>query len=216
METLVSKRTMKQIIQNDAGYLVMPDLAFSEPDEVTRQPDGTLTCECFTFTILEQECEHIAAVRSWIGNYQLPTMTQADADYYLSRLGELDAMKNENTASADLQIQRVKHWLDFENGSLDRKRQYFVEALAGWMSDSLYKTKRLVNGTLRLRTQPLIIEVIDEAMVMQDKRFVRNVPAQEKLDKASLRAHITETGEEIEGTRIEISLPKFSYTTNPL
>lgn len=211
METLVSK---PQIIQNDHGYLVLPDLAFGDTQEVTRSDDGSLGCDCFTFTVLNQECEHIEAVRQWIGDYQLPEMSQADADHYLNRLTELDSLKASNTASAELQIARIKQWLEAENAILDRKRFYFEQALSGWMLDNHFKTRRLVNGTLKLRSQPLTIDILDEDQVMADERFVR-VTEKRSVDKKALREHVTQTGEEIPGTRVEITLPKFSYSINP-
>lgn len=211
METHVSK---PNVIQQENGFLVLPDMVLADPEEVTRQTDGTLACTCFTFTMLNEPCEHIETVEQWLDDFNPQQLTQADADYYLRRLAELDAMKQDNEASANLQIQRINQWIESENAILDRKRSYFLIALEGWMSDAQLKTKRLVNGTLRYRSQPLTIDILDPELVMSDERFVR-VTEKRSVDKKAIRQHVTETGEELPGIRVEITPPKLSYKINP-
>ena len=77
-----------------------------------------------------------------------------------------------------------------------------------------FSTKQLVAGTLKVRSQQPEIRIDDEAKVMMDERFVRVIPENRAVDKAALRKHCTDTGEEIPGIEIIVKPHKFSYKLN--
>ena len=178
-----------------------------------------LTCQCFIAKVSpDGECEHTRAVLEYLahvpGEDDRPNLSQADADYYLSKLAELDAIQTGNEASMLHQKERIDLWFESESSKIQRRKDYYILALDNWMHLSEYSTKQLVNGTPKGRAQQPEIIVTDESAVVKDGRFTRVIPAKQSVDKASLRKHITTTGEEPEGVKVTMRPHKFSYTTN--
>ena len=141
-------------------------------------------------------------------------LSQADADYYLLKLGELDTTIAANMESAEEQIKRINLWLEVETGKIQQKKNYYLLALDDWMHMNEFSTKQLVAGTLKVRSQQPEIKINDEAKVLMDERFVRIVPEKRALDKTALRKYCTDTGEEIPGIEIILKPHKFSYKLN--
>ncbi|MBT4360909.1 MAG: hypothetical protein HOD11_08055 [Candidatus Marinimicrobia bacterium] len=143
-----------------------------------------------------------------------PTLSQADADYYLSKVADLDEMHTANTESANNQIDRIKLWLEVETDKIQRKKDYYILALDNWMHLMDLSTKVLVAGTLKVRAQQPEIIVNDEDAVLNDGRFTRTIPEKQAVDKAALRKHVLNTGEEVDGIEVLLKQHKFTYTTN--
>jgi len=205
------------IIESEAGFLVGGDYG-GNAVEVIRLESG-LQCQCFIAQVSHDDCEHIRAVRDYLASIPMsedrPTLSQADADYYLSKLGELDNTITGNIESANTQIERIKLWLEIENVKIQRKKDYYILALDNWMHLMDLSTKVLVAGTLKVRTQQPEIIVNDEAAVLTDSRFTRTIPEKQAIDKAALRKHVLDTGEELEGIQVILKQHKFSYKLNP-
>ena len=205
------------IIESEAGFLVGGDYG-GNAVEVIRLESG-LQCQCFIAQVSHDDCEHIRAVRDYLASIPMsedrPTLSQADADYYLSKLGELDNTMAANSESANTQIDRIKLWLEIENVKIQRKKDYYILALDNWMHLMDLSTKVLVAGTLKVRTQQPEIIVNDEAAVLTDSRFTRTIPEKQAIDKAALRKHVLDTGEELEGIQVVLKQHKFSYKLNP-
>ena len=205
------------ILESDEGFLVGGSFG-GDTVEVKRSEAG-LTCQCFIAKVSpEGECEHTRAVLEYLahvpGEDDRPSLSQADADYYLSKLAELDAIQAVNVESANTQIERIKLWLEMENAKIQRKKDYYILALDNWMHMNEFSTKQLVAGTLKVRSQQPEIRIDDEAKVMMDERFVRVIPENRAVDKAALRKYCMDTGEEIPGIEIIVKPHKFSYKLN--
>jgi len=208
--------TTLEIIESETGFLVGDEYG-SNAVEVARTDSG-LQCQCFIAQVSHDDCEHIRAVRDYIASVPMslerPMLSQASADLYLSKLGELEISEATNEASANEQTGRIQLWLEMESEKLARKKAYYIQALDNFMQMNEYKTKRLVAGTLKLRSQQPEIKINDEAKVLMDERFVRIVPEKKALDKTALRKYCIDTGEEIPGIEIILKPHKFSFTLN--
>ncbi|NQT64162.1 MAG: host-nuclease inhibitor Gam family protein [Candidatus Marinimicrobia bacterium] len=204
---------LPQIIESEAGYLVGGEFG-GDAVEVSRSESG-LICNCFIAQVSEGECEHVRAVREFIASIPMsqdrPMLSQADADYYLSKLGKLDGALAANVQSGSEQIDRIKLWLEMEDSKIQRKKDYYILALDNWMHLTGESTKQLVNGILKVRAQQPEIIIDDETTVLRDSRFKRTIPEKQVIDKTALRKHVVGTGEEIEGIKVMIKPHKFSY-----
>ena len=218
METLqnVVDQMLPNVIQSETGFLVDGDYGSNAVDVAVT--DTGLKCQCFVAQVSNGECEHIRIVRDYLANNPLPdnkpAITQADADYYLSKVAELDDTFIANTESATKQIDRIKLWLEVETDRLERRKGFYLLALDNYMHLNDFTTKRLVNGTLKVRSQQPDIKITDEVKVLADERFVRTVPEKLAVDKAALRKYCTQTGEELPGIEIILKPHKFSYKLN--
>ena len=202
-----------EIIESETGFLVSGDYGDTAV-EVIRTESG-LQCGCFIAQVSHEDCEHIRAVRDYLASIPMsedrPMLSQADADYYLSRLGELDNTITGNIESANTQIDRIKLWLEMENAKTQRKKDYYILALDNWMHLMELSTKVLSAGTLKVRAQPPEILINDEDAVLKDGRFTRTIPEKQAVDKAALRKHVLDTGEELDGIQVILRQHKFSY-----
>ena len=204
-----------QIIESNNGFLVGGSHG-GDTVEVKRTEAG-LSCQCFIAKVSpDHECEHTTAILEYLAHVPTeedrPNLCQADADYYLSKLAKLDEVNAANEDSLVKQKERIDLWFESESNKIQRRKDYYILALDNWMHLAGYSTKRLVNGTLKVRSQQPEITVIDEDTVLKDGRFTRIVPEKRTVDKAALRKLITETGEEPEGTTVSMRPHKFSYT----
>jgi phage host-nuclease inhibitor protein Gam len=208
--------TILSIIECETGFLVDGEYG-GNAVEVARTEAG-LECQCFIAQVSHDDCEHIRAVRDHIASVPMslerPMLSQADADYYLSKLGELDNTIAANAESAEEQIKRINLWLELETDKIQQKKNYYVLALDNWMHLNEYSTKQLVAGTLKVRSQQPEIKINDETKVLMDERFVRIVPEKKAIDKTALRKYCMDTGEEIPGIEIMLKPHKFSYKLN--
>ena len=203
-----------QIIESDNGFLVGGSYG-GDTVEVKRT-DAGLSCQCFIAKVSpDLECEHTTAILEYLAHVPTeedrPNLSQADADYYLSKLAELDAIQAGNETSMLQQKERIDLWFESESAKIQRRKDYYTLTLDNWMHLSGYSTKQLVNGALKVRAQQPDIIVTDEDVVLKDGRFTRIIPAKQTVDKASLRKHITATGEEPEGVKVTMRPHKFSY-----
>jgi len=206
-----------EIIESESGFLIGGDSA-GNAVEVLRSESG-LQCQCFIAQVSHDDCEHIRAVKDYLASIPMsedrPMLSQADTDYYLSKLGALDNTITGNIESANTQIERIKLWLEMENVKIQRKKDYYILALDNWMHLMDLSTKVLVAGTLKVRAQQPEIIVNDEAAVLTDGRFTRTIPEKQAIDKAALRKHVLDTGEELEGIQVILKQHKFTYKLNP-
>jgi len=204
------------IIESETGFLVGGEYG-GNAVEVLRTDSG-LQCQCFIAQVSHDDCEHIRAVRDYTASVPLsidrPMLSQADADYYLSKLGELDNSIADNTESAEEQIKRIKLWLEVQTAKMQQKKNYYLLALDNWMHMNELSTKQLAAGTLKVRSQQPEIRINDEVKVLMDERFVRIIPEKRALDKTALRKYCMDTGEEIPGIEIILKPHKFSYKLN--
>jgi len=203
------------ILESDNGFLVSGTYA-GDAVEVKRSDDG-IQCSCFIAKLSPHgECEHTKAVLEYLAHVPAdesrPNLSQADADYYLSKVAGLDEVQAENELSLFKQKERLDLWFEAESAKIQRKKDYYILALDNWMHLSGYTTKQLANGSLKVRAQQPDIAVIDEAVLLSNGRFTRIIPEKQTVDKAALRKHITQTGEEPEGTKVTIKPHKFSYS----
>ena len=205
------------ILESDEGFLVGGSFG-GDTVEVKRSEAG-LTCQCFIAKVSpDGECEHVRAVLEYLahvpGEDDRPNLSQADADYYLSKLAELDAIQADNEASMLQQKERINLWFESESAKTQRHKDYYILALDNWMHLSGLSTKSLVNGVLKVRAQQPDISITDENVVLKDGRFTRTIPEKQTIDKSVLRKHVLATGEEPEGVRVTTRPHKFSYTIN--
>ncbi len=205
------------IIESEAGFLVGDDYG-GNAVEVLRSESG-LQCQCFIAQVSHGDCEHLRDVRDYLASIPIsedrPMLSQADSDYYLFKLGELDNTMAANSESAITQIDRIKLWLEMENAKIQRKKDYYILALDNWMHLMELSTKVLAAGTLKIRAQPPELLIKDEDAVLEDGRFTRTIPEKQAIDKAALRKHVLDTGEELEGIQVILKQHKFSYKLNP-
>ena len=205
------------ILESDEGFLVGGSFE-GDTVEVKRSEAG-LTCQCFIAKVSpDGECEHTRAVLEYLahvpGEEDRPKLSQADADYYLSKLAEFDAIQAGNEASMLQQKERIDLWFESESAKIQRRKDYYTLTLDNWMHLSGYSTKQLVNGILKVRAQQPEISIFDENVVLKDGRFTRTIPEKQAVDKSVLRKHVLATGEEPEGVRVTTRPHKFSYTIN--
>ena len=218
MDSLQSavNKMLPNVIQSDTGYLVDGNYGGNAVDVAVT--DTGLECQCFVAQVSDGECEHVRIVRDYLASNPIaddtPVITQADADYYLSKVADLDEMHTANTESANNQIDRIKLWLEVETDKIQRKKDYYLLALDNYMHLNDFSTKHLVNGTLKVRAQQPEIKITDEGEVLTDERFVRIVPEKRAIDKAALRKYCTQTGEEVPGTEVILKPHRFSYKLN--
>ena len=204
------------ILESENGFLVAGDFG-GNAVEVLRTDSG-FQCQCFIAKVSDGECEHVRAVRDYLPHIPTledrPILSQADADQYLSKLAKLDDIGGRNLESANSQIDRIKLWLEMETEKIQRRKDFYLQALDNFMHLNEYSTKHLVNGTLCIRSQQPVILIKDEQSVLQNDRFVRIIPEKRAVDKAALRKYCIQTGEEIPGTEIILKPHKFSYKLN--
>jgi hypothetical protein len=209
--------TSLDIIESENGFLVGGDYGGTAVEVL--QSESGLQCQCFIAQVSHDDCEHIRAVREYLASIPMsedrPVLSQADADYYLSKVAALDSTTAANTESANTQMDRIKLWVEVENAKIQRKKDYYILALDNWMHMNEFSTKQLVAGTLKVRNQQPEIRIDDEAKVMMDERFVRIIPENRAVDKAALRKYCMDSGEEIPGIEIILKPHKFSYKLNP-
>jgi phage host-nuclease inhibitor protein Gam len=208
--------TTLAIIECETGFLVGGEYG-GNAVEVARTDSG-FQCQCVIAQVSHDDCEHIRAVRDHIASVPLfmdrPMLSQADADYYLSKLGELDTTVAANVESAEEQIKRINLWLEVETDKIQKKKNYYLLALDNWMHMNEFSTKQLVAGTLKVRSQQPEIRIDDETKVLMDERFVRIVPEKKAIDKTALRKYCMDTGDEIPGIEIILKPHKFCYKLN--
>jgi len=190
------------------------------PVEVHVAPGG-LVCHCVDARILgDGRCEHIQAIEEQFGDGNLGSngieLTQSRADHYLYCLADIDRTMEQNQVSAEQQTARIAEWLSHEQSKLERQKGYYTMALEAWMQNNELSSKRLVNGSVALRRQQPEIEITDEAVVLNDSRFVRVIPEKKAVDKTALRKWVITTGEEIPGVNVRFRELKFSYKTEPM
>ena len=183
------------------------------PGQEVIQTDEGLKCSCFIAQVSpDGACAHIQAVREYVSGSSLEVkFTQADADYYLGRVARLDAEIQKDRDSATVQIKRIEEWLQRQTEKLERRKSFYLLALQNWLYTEGLNSKRLVNGTIQFRKQPLQIEILDEELLRVDGRFQRTVPERIEIDRKALRQYVQQTGEEPEGVRVTVPGPKFSY-----
>lgn len=199
------------VLVGENGFLVV-DTQSGEETVVSLTGDE-LQCDCFIAKVSPDGiCDHIQAVQKHQAD-RIPesSFTQADADYYLSRIARLDAEIGMNQTAAEQQKQRIDAWLAREQDKLERRRGFYLTVLENWMHQAGLTSKRLVHGNLQIRKQPIQIEVIDEGEVLKDPRFQRIVPEKLEIDRRALRDYIKRTGEEPDGVEVKAVPPKFSY-----
>ena len=205
------------IIESETGFLV-GDSHGGDTPEVLRTESG-FECSCFIAKVSNDGmCEHTRAVLEYLahvpGEDIRPNLSQADADYYLSKLAELDEVQAQNQASMTQRKSRIDLWFEVEVAKIQRKKDYYILALDNWMHLGGYSTKSLVNGVCKVRAQQPDISITDENVVLKDGRFTRTIPEQLAVDKTALRKHVLATGEEPEGVKVIMRPHKFSYKVN--
>jgi hypothetical protein len=199
------------VLSSDTGFLVVDP---NSGDEFEVQSDkGIHTCNCFFAQVVTgSPCKHIRAVE---GYHTIPErkmqLSQADADIYLSQVAKINNEIALDRQSANHQIDKIELWLEWKKQKLEKRRSYYTFQLQSWMESNGFSSKYLVNGTLKMRKQPIQIKILDEEMVFNDSRFCRVIPEKVVIDKKVLRKHITETGEIVEGVEVKSVPPKFSY-----
>jgi|FLOH01.1.fsa_nt_gi hypothetical protein len=138
-------------------------------------------------------------------------VTQADIDYYLSKVAVLDCIIAVNAESAQTQVERINQWLLSETEAIDKKKHHYIMLMENWMFKQSQATKKLVYGTLKIRKQQEEIVITDEEVVLKDIRFVRIVPEKKAIDRTALRQYLTKTGEIVDGVEVITRPDKFSY-----
>ena len=216
MNTAIDLQSL-QIIESDNGFLVGGSYG-GDTVEVTRTEAG-LSCQCFIAKVSpDHECEHTTAILEYLAHVPAeedrPNLSQADADYYLSKLAKLDEVKTANEDSLVKQKERIDIWFESESSKIQRRKDYYILALDNWMHLSGLSTKSLVNGVLKIRAQQPDIYITDEHVVLKDGRFTRTIPEKQTIDKAAIRKHVLATGEEPEGVKVTTRPRKFSYKIN--
>jgi len=215
MQTSIEMQSFT-IIESENGFLVSGDFGGNAVE--VHRTDTRFQCQCFIAQVSDSECEHVRAVQDYLSLHppqeERPMLSQADADLYLGKLAKLDTIEGRNLESANSQIDRIKLWLEMETEKITRQKDFYIQALDNFMHMNEYSTKRLVNGTLSIRSQQPEILIKDEDTVLRDDRFVRIIPEKHTVDKAALRKYCTQTGEEIPGTEIILKPHKFSYKLN--
>jgi len=211
-EALINTGVTLAVLAMESSFLVI-DSVDQSSQEVQQTEEG-YSCDCFMAQVSqESECQHVRAVREHLSQTALDVqLSQADADYYLSRVAEIDGVLLKNSESADMQRRRIDDWESSERTKLERQKQFYLLQLDNFMHIEGLSTKRLVHGTIKVRSQQPRIEVLDEDLILQRSEFRRVIPERIALDKKALRKHILETGEEVPGTLVVANMPhKFSY-----
>ena len=136
--------------------------------------------------------------------------TMADADYLLGKVADLDQQISDINGSAQTQLERIGLWQESRTASIKKQKDYYLPFLKAYMERLGKKTEKLVNGTLSLRKQQPLIEIIDEQLLLNSGEFVR-IKTTSSIDKAGIRTYIKETGEIPEGVDYLELEDKFGY-----
>jgi len=136
--------------------------------------------------------------------------SMADADYLLGKVAELDSQIDEINESYQTQLERIGLWQESRTTSIEKQKDFYLPFLKAYMERSGKKTEKLVNGTLTLRKQQPLIEIIDEQLLLNSGEFVRTKTTT-SIDKAGIRSHIKSTGEVPSGIDFQEQPDKFSY-----
>ena len=136
--------------------------------------------------------------------------TMADADYLLGKVADLDQQISDINGSAQKQLERIGLWQESSTVSIEKQKDYYLPFLKAYMERLGKKTEKLVNGTLSLRKQQPLIEIIDEQLLLNSGEFVRTKTTT-SIDKAGIRSHIKSTGEVPSGIDFQEQPDKFSY-----
>ena len=136
--------------------------------------------------------------------------TMADADYLLGKVADLDQQISDINGSAQKQLERIGLWQESRTASIKKQKDYYLPFLKAYMERLGKKTEKLVNGTLSLRKQQPLIEIIDEQLLLNSGEFVR-IKTTSSIDKAGIRTYIKETGDVPSGVDFKEQPDKFSY-----
>ena len=136
--------------------------------------------------------------------------TMADADYLLAKVADLDQQISDINGSAQKQLERIGLWQESRTASIKKQKDYYLPFLKAYMERLGKKTEKLVNGTLSLRKQQPLIEIIDEQLLLNSGEFVR-IKTTSSIDKAGIRTYIKETGDVPSGVDFKEQPDKFSY-----
>jgi len=136
--------------------------------------------------------------------------TMAQADFILAKIAEIDMQIADVKESAQTQLERIGLWQESRTASIEKQKDYYLPFLKAYMERLGKKTEKLVNGTLSLRKQQPLIEIIDEQLLLNSGEFVR-IKTTSSIDKTGIRTYIKETGEIPEGVEYLEQENKFGY-----
>jgi hypothetical protein len=139
--------------------------------------------------------------------------TLPDADFYLGKVADLDSQIEEIQESADVQTLRIREWKESRVYAIEKKKEFYIQILRGFIHSTRRKTMNLVNGTLSLRKQQDEIVIEDPDAVLKDGRFTRE-KVTVSVDKTAIRKHLVATGEIPDGVAVMQQDVKFGYKVN--
>ena len=139
--------------------------------------------------------------------------TLPDADFYLGKVADLDSQIEEIQESAEVQTHRIREWKESRVYAIEKKKEFYIQILRGFIHSTGRKTMNLVNGTLSLRKQQDEIVIEDQDAVLKDGRFTRE-KITVSVDKTAIRKHLVATGEIPDGVAVRQQDVKFGYKVN--
>lgn len=154
--------------------------------------------------------------------------TKKEADWAMRKIRQLSREKEENKEMAEEQIAEIESWLDSENNKLEDNIEFFKSLLFEFLyqqrkeKDEEIKTINLPSGSVKARKQrnkwnydsKKLVDGVKEAGLDDVVEVKEKVNKRELKDKSKVLDNGVvineETGEIIEGVRVEERGEKFS------
>lgn len=141
------------------------------------------------------------------------------ANWVLRKIASLEEKKEANTSLAQVEIEKIKAWLEQVNGGLDRDIEYFQGLLAEYAQaqrekDPKFKSRKLPNGKFGFRKKPAKWQYDDSRLLeyLKQNGLTEYIRIKEEANKSALKkkakvvdgkAVDPETGQVIEGIFVE-------------
>jgi hypothetical protein len=144
---------------------------------------------------------------------------KSQAEWALRKIQTLKKLKEENSKIVEEEIFKLKQWEEIENKKADESIEYFVSLLQDFMVRCLemnpnVRSVKLPHGVIRFKKQqPAWIYDDSKILTWLKENKPDLVVIKEDYDKNKLKKLVKETGEIIEGLKIESREDKFEVIT---
>jgi hypothetical protein len=113
-------------------------------------------------------------------------------------------------------IHGTTRWLNEKSEQISKAIDWLTSQMRNYLAVKDLKSLSLPNGTIGMRKQPEIVEIVDEDMFIENAspELLRHVPESYEPDLKAIKALIKDTGEIPKGVELKEQDPKFYYKLN--
>lgn len=143
-------------------------------------------------------------------------MNKLVADRALAAVAVLESKINEVNAIAEQEVALITGWQESETAKLQKRIDWLVFNIQGYMKSTGEKTITLPHGQLKMRMGRDKVEVVDlEKFLPVGKRLglLRHIPEKDEPDLTAISAYVKLNGKPPLGVILTPAQSKFSYKT---